>query len=637
MSEHIVLVENGRSCAVIVKDATLDRSAELAVRDFVETIAEMSGAALPVLSENESRSGRTEVHIGNTPYVQKSGISVEGIPVNGYRIVTKSGRLIITGSDPLGISHGIYSVLTDELGVLWGMADPLFRDVPKRTTVSLDSMDRTEKPLFTYRVYSGNNPDWLRRNRIDNAGRVRLPMFGHGHNLFRIFPPSKYGDHPEYYSMRDGERLIPEDDNHTHIQPCLTNPDVIRITIETVRKHFDENPQVATYSLCPNDSDRFCECPECCALDDTLPEYRGRRMTSNSYFAYVKAVAEEVMKTHPDRYLGVYAYWTTELPPQNIDRLPSNVSVLLTQDTSQYFDPEYERRDHELLEEWAKFADNLGLYDYYGLGWKTPRYYPGVVKKNLPYLPTVNVRGLYCETYPHWANFGPQLFLATRVMWDVETDADAVMQQWYERMFGAAADAMKEFYETLERSWMDRLPKGQWFHGLNNIYLHLIHFTPSARETAWGCLTQAMKTAPEGIHHRRVDCIRQGFRFAYLMSRAFNAAKELERADDESIGAIIATVKETLAVYHQAIEADMNYPSPYYRGQKMEREFAWWKGYIASRIDASPGGTELFTEIAENDSVAADLLACAADTDLQEKVTHDQVRAKEHYGEEFVR
>jgi len=49
--------------------------------------------------------------------------------------------------------------------------------------------------------------------------------------------------------------------------------------------------------------------------------------------------------------VSAYAYWTTEVPP--------NVVVYLTQDSSQYFDPKYERRDRQILKMWAKKAHHL--------------------------------------------------------------------------------------------------------------------------------------------------------------------------------------------------------------------------------------------------------------------------------------
>jgi len=187
---------------VIVLAPNLGRAVD-AARDMVRVIALMSGAALPLLKDGQAAQTIPQVHIGPTPFAQKAVPVPSDLPVNGYRIATRSengaGRLVINGVHSIGISHGIYHLLSNELGVLWGMAHPIFEDIPKRDTVRIGPMDRTERPAFGFRVWSGNDPDWVRRNRIDE-GDSALPFYGHGHNLFNILPPSKYANHPEYYA-----------------------------------------------------------------------------------------------------------------------------------------------------------------------------------------------------------------------------------------------------------------------------------------------------------------------------------------------------------------------------------------------------------------------------------------------------
>lgn len=477
--EMITLVENGSSDTTVVIASDIGQYATEAVHDMVRLIAKMSGATLSIVTDENMPESNPQIHIGRTTFVKEEGLIPDDLPVNGYRLCTIGAssiqRLVIAANTSLGISHGIYELLTNELGVLWGMADMLFEDVPERRTVTIKTLDRTEKPSFGFRVFSGVESNWIRRNRIDNGSR-QLPFYGHGHNLFNVLPPSKYGAHSEYYAMRDGERKVPEKDGHTPIQPCLTNPDVIKITIETVRKFFDENPNVSTYSLCPNDSAKFCECSSCSAFDDGMETYRGRKMNSDSYFYYIDTVARELSKSHPDRYISAYAYWTTELPPRKIDQMPSNVVIYLTQDSSQYYDSAYEKRDRGILEKWSKVAHHLAVYDYYGLGWFTPRFFPHIVARTLPFLPTVGVKGFYCESYPYWAHIGPQLYLASRLLWDTSLDADVVLDEWYERMFKEVATEMRRFFETLERGWTDRTREGKWFIGLDWLCMQLVEW-----------------------------------------------------------------------------------------------------------------------------------------------------------------
>ncbi len=605
----ITLVENGRSCSTIVTAADSGPQVAVAVEDMARVVAEMSGAAIPVVADGSKRKAGPEIHVGATSFAEGSGLVPTGLPVNGYRIATAEeageARLVIVGPTYQGICHGIYDVLANELGVCWGMPAPIFEDIPRRLTVELPAIDRTEQPAFGFRVWSGNDPAWIRRNRVDDGSR-QLPYYGHGHNLHNVITPDEHGDHPEYFALIDGERQIPEKRDGSGPQPCLTHPDVIRITIEKVREFFDQNPDVSTYSLCPCDSARFCRCPKCSELDDITPEYRGRRMNSESYFYYVDAVARELLKTHPDRCLGVYAYWTTETLPTRTGRLTENVVVYLTQDSSQYYDPAYEKRDHEILENWSKAAHHLAVYCYYGLGWFPPRVYPSVAARTIPYLPTVGVKGFYCETYPYWAHIGAQLYLATKVLWDTDTDPKAALDDWYERMFAEAAPEMRDYYETVERGWMERTREGKWFLGLDWLCEQLNEWPSEARERSWEKINVAYDAARDDKTRRRVNYVRTGHRLAYLLSKTLEEAHGLAQGADglqATLGTMFDRVEEALAIYSKSIETDLTYGAAYYRGPRGQIQIDWWMAYMATLIqDAVEGDSWLSDDLDGNDT-----------------------------------
>ena len=55
------------------------------------------------------------------------------------------------------------------------------------------------------------------------------------HTMFSLDPPDTYfKDHPEYYALMGGKR--------SRTQLCLTNPDVLKITIEELKKRMAEKP-----------------------------------------------------------------------------------------------------------------------------------------------------------------------------------------------------------------------------------------------------------------------------------------------------------------------------------------------------------------------------------------------------------
>ena len=83
------------------------------------------------------------------------------------------------------------------------------------------------------------------------------------------------------------------------------------------------------FCLVPDDNMNLCNCPDCTRL---LQQGAGRKTgyfssgeMSDYWFSFVNAVAREVRKTHPNKYIATLAYWSYALPP-SFDIEP-NVSV----------------------------------------------------------------------------------------------------------------------------------------------------------------------------------------------------------------------------------------------------------------------------------------------------------------------
>jgi len=623
-NNQFTIARDGKACAVIVVPRTPEPRLLDAVADFVHVIERMAGPTLPVLTEGIQPGDGAEIHIGRTNFVEKSRFLPESLPVNGYRVAVcaENGqpRLVIAGPTTLGTTHGVAGFLTDDLGVLWGMADPLFEDIPVRREVTVGPLDRTERPTFGFRTLLGPDLTWARRNRVDDGNRT-LPYYGHSHNMHAIMPPDQYRDHPEYFAMRGGKRIIP--DGHFGPQPCMTHPDVIRIGVEAARKYFNENPTHRTFSLCPNDTKEFCECPNCAALDAGMPMHRGNKIYSDSYFYWVEAVAKEILKSHPDKHLGTYGYWATVLPPRRKEKLPPNVVVFLTVDSSQYFDPEYEANDFNTLHEWRKVAHLVAYYDYYALGWFMPRVYHEIAGRTIKRIADIGVVGFHCEAYTHWAHNGAQFYLASRLGWDSSLDPAKLLDEWYDRMFGEAAAQMRAFYECLERRWMEVKRPGKWFQGFDWIFDQFDFWPADARQEAWDLLENAYATAKTEITRRRVDYVRRGHRTAYLMPVSYERAVAL-KADsptlENDIRLVGAAYDEAINRYRRDIKTDPTYGYHYYIGTTYaeERNFVWWQAFLGDAIEkALAGRPELREKLVAEDTTVAELLRVRSEADAE--------------------
>jgi hypothetical protein len=643
-NETHILAERGLPLITIVTADDLAEPATEAVKDLVSAVREMAGCLLPVVNEGEfteitgldfitaTGDPGPELHVGMTGFVTESGLTPDDLPPNAYRIVSVGDRLAITGSDPVGVSHGIYDILCDQLGVVYGMVDPLFDEFPKLDRVEIARGDRTEVPDFGARVFSSREVAWGRRNRMD-ADRLRPRA---GHNLHTITPQSEYADHPEYFAFIDGERHVPDTDGHNPYWPCFSNADVLRIAIEKARAFLDENPDVSCFSLCPNDSESYCQCPDCAAKDADIPVFRGRGMNSNSYYDWVATVANAVTESHPGKMVSTYAYLSTELPPTT-GRVPDNVVINITQDTSQYFDPDYEKRDLDLLEKWSKVSNNIAVYYYYGLGWHTPRYYPGIIARTIPALPGLNVKTFYSEAYAQWAHMAPYLHLSARLAWDTTLDAEEIMTKWFKAMFHDSADDVRAFYDHLETSWENRDRKGWWFHGLLRIYTHLVQWLPEDRDRAWNLIEAAHENASDPVARARIGWIMRAHRFSNLLSRAYESADKLT-ADtpdlSERVAETLELTRQMFRAYRDGILGDPSFDHTYYRAPRMTRDMTWLKGIVSEPLHRATAAHPDVRARFRGDPLFDSLMVCAVANDWTDWHEFTVKECIEIYGQE---
>ena len=123
-----------------------------------------------------------------------------------------------------------------------------------------------------------------------------------------------------------------------------------------------------------------------------------------------------------------------------------NVFINLTQDTSQYFDPAYRKVDYDLIRAWQAKCDHVGKYDYYGLGALVPRFFPRLLAQDLKAIHRMGVRAFHSELYPYWANMGPMLYVASRLLWDVRLNPDRLLAE-PDAAFGLWQE-MRAFYRA---------------------------------------------------------------------------------------------------------------------------------------------------------------------------------------------
>jgi hypothetical protein len=65
------------------------------------------------------------------------------------------------------------------------------------------------------------------------------------------------------------------------------------------------------------------------------------------------------------------------------------------------------------------------------------------------------IKGWRVECMPAWASHGLTLYVAARLMWDVNTNVDALLAEFYEKFFGLAAEPMAEYLTMIDTAYRD--------------------------------------------------------------------------------------------------------------------------------------------------------------------------------------
>jgi len=465
------IAEDGTARCSIVLPADPSEAEQGSADELREYLGRITGAAFPVTTEEKPVSGFT-IAVGGTKMAEQSGIlkAAAKLKPGGFILRTLGDTLVLAGRDDLGTQYAVYTLLEKYLGVRWLVPTEIGEVAPKTPTLRIGRIDDTQEPAFTMR-WIGRD-EWALRNKMNvNVGPTGMTFWGSAHTFRRLVPPEKYFDeHPEYFALVGGERLHVEGSHRNQL--CTSNPEVIRLVVERMREVLDAEPGIDVISLFPNDGLGFCECEQCRQLDEAgwldiatvnrggkrSPEGAGalsRRLT-----IFYTAVARELLKSHPERIVktGIYSRYLAPPKDTTLAGAPNMMGQLCHGWCHNHAitDPrcEVNARFKEGLDRWRRIYPRVCLYEYY---WKVaanelPFPILHSMRRDIPYLHSIGVYGLYAQYAYNWGTIGLNYYVAAKLLWDPKTDVDALLQDFYEKFYGPAAKPMQRYFEALERA-----------------------------------------------------------------------------------------------------------------------------------------------------------------------------------------
>ncbi|MBC8872294.1 MAG: DUF4838 domain-containing protein [Planctomycetes bacterium] len=466
----LTLVEDGEPIARIYVAAGAPDDECDAADEMARVLAIMSGARLPVIEAAD----RSEIHKTAVCVVLGALAEEMGLTMNrssrasdGYRYQVNGNRLLLVAESPRGVYLGVNNLL-ETLGCGWYAPGAIGEVIPRRATISVpDDLDctRVSNSINRRYWYGGKNSKgeantaWLRRLNGDY-------MSGSwSHAWARLVPKELFQEHPEYFSLYNGER--------TARQLCTTSRDTIHVAAASLIDRMRtkgaarlEPSETLVYPAGPNDGGGLCQCSECAALD--TPGYvepsSGKRACSTRVFQFAADLAQITSREFPEKDLGILVYSDYSRVPQKMKKLHPNVFPMIAPIRRCRFhglgnpNCRWSSLLREEIHGWANVScGKLGFYIYnYNLAdsllpFSKITYYKELVGE-VNKLDVEQLAWVF-ETIDSWAMHAPHMYLSVRLSWDSTIDIDAEMDRYFRGFYGEAAEPMKTYWLNIDRAY----------------------------------------------------------------------------------------------------------------------------------------------------------------------------------------
>jgi len=427
-------------------------------RDLIEGIADLqrclklqSDADVPVRAKTDGPAIRLRLVKMQT----RSLYDAYSLKIVGKDVLIEAGNID-------GLRNGIYGLLTDHLDCHWFQPRGLGEEIaiPADKTVRLPALNevRGSRWFSCNGATWGYDNLWDRRNRsIVNRGRMNFGHAWYGYINNTEFPYDKFTD----YYARDREGKIRTFDNGwSSTNFCSTNPAVLDIVEQKVNDFFAANPDAIVCSLDPNDYAPMCLCDRCLALDKSYGQTKeDGAEAADRLLHFSNEIYDRLDPQYKDKYLGILIYGYQMELPKGAKAHPRHAGLICNfpprYDHSRPWDDPTSEKNRDfmrLVKGWGGMLTQLGYYDYYG-----HYYYFGpfaVIHKMREDLPAFRELGgtfLILETQPNFGMQGLNNYIAGRLEWDLDADVDLLLEEFFTKYYGPAADSMRRFWLTAER------------------------------------------------------------------------------------------------------------------------------------------------------------------------------------------
>jgi len=458
MKSKLTLAEEGRSKYKIIvsnKASPSEKYAAEELKRFIKIIGEVN---IPIFDDRVDLCEK-EILVGDSRHLRMlEGLDIDyqGLGDEGFIIKTVNQYLVILGGRLRGTLYGVYTFLEKYVGCRWYTSK--ISRIPRKDRIIIGEIDHVEIPVLKYRepfYTEAFDGDWAVRNKVngnfaklDEKRGGKITYYPFVHSFDQLIPRELYNSHPEYFPLIDGKRV------DGYVQRCLSNPGVVKLAIKRVKEWIRQHPDAKIISVSQNDTGKWCQCPDCRALDES------EGTPAASIINFVNKIAEAIEKEYPDKYIDTLAYQYSRRPPRSL-KPRENVIVRLCTIECCFSHPieTCDSRENQEFEKdiigWSKLTDNLYIWDYVTNFAHYLMPFPNIysLKPNIRFFIRHHVKGIFEE-----GNYSPgghgefaelKSYLLAKLLWNPDEDIDVLIDEFLEYYYCRAAKPIREYIDLI--------------------------------------------------------------------------------------------------------------------------------------------------------------------------------------------
>ena len=461
MSQSIILIDEGKSPYSIIIPMDAIPSERYAAEELQKYLERISGVKLPIAPDDQPVS-KYEILLGNNTHLQGLGLQIDlaKLGPEGFLIKTFNNYLVISGGRPRGTLYGVYTLLEEKLGVRW--FTPEVEYVPRMKCIEIPPLNEIQIPALEYREVFWSemlrDADFAARHRLNgqhyhlaekHGGRA-VVFYPFVHSLDQLIPRDVCEQQPDFWPMVGGKRVS------GYVQRCLSNPKLVKMAIEQVRRWLKEHPEATIIDVSQNDTGSWCQCPECKAFDEA------EGSPSASIIRFVNAIAESIEHDYPNVRVETLAYQYSRKPPRTL-RPRSNVIIRLCSIECCFSHPlegcdsDDNRNFCKDIEDWRQVAPTLYVWDYTTNFAHYLMPFPNieVLQPNVKFFIKHGVKGLFEQ-----GNYSPggngemaplRAYILAKLLWNPNVDVQKIIGEFLNGYYGKAGPMIQTYIEMLHR------------------------------------------------------------------------------------------------------------------------------------------------------------------------------------------